>query len=103
MGADAPGKQELDPQLVAHADVVVADSVAQCVDHGEIAAPVRAGLLSPARVVELGRLLADPALGRTRPDQITLADLTGVAVQDLQIAAHVYRAATTITAASGRR
>ncbi|HWO17399.1 MAG TPA: hypothetical protein VNO30_01440 [Kofleriaceae bacterium] len=94
MGADAPGKQELDPQLVARADVVVADSVAQCVDHGEIAAAVRTGLLDPGRVIELGRVIADTALGRTRPDQITIADLTGVAVQDLQIAAHVHRYAT---------
>jgi ornithine cyclodeaminase len=93
VGADAPGKQELDPRLVARADVVVADSVAQCVDHGEIATAVRTGLVDVGRVIELGRLIAEPALGRTQADQITIADLTGVAVQDLQIATHVYRVA----------
>jgi ornithine cyclodeaminase len=99
MGADAPGKQELDPRLVARADVVAADSLSQCVDHGELAHAVRAGLLDPARVVELGRLIADPRLGRTGAGQITIADLTGVAVQDLVIAAHVYRAARAETGA----
>jgi ornithine cyclodeaminase len=91
MGADAPGKQELDPRLVADADLVVADSLSQCVDHGELAHAVQAGLLDPGRVIELGQLIATGGRARTREDQITIADLTGVAVQDLQIATHVVR------------
>jgi ornithine cyclodeaminase len=91
MGADAPGKQELDPRLVARASVVAADSIAQCVDHGELAHAVQAGLLDPGRVVELGQLIAGRVPARTSEDQITIADLTGVAVQDLQIATHVCR------------
>jgi len=91
MGADAPGKQELDPRLVARADVVVADSLSQCVDHGELAHAVQAGLLDPGRVIELGQLIAAPGRGRSGQEQITIADLTGVAVQDLQIATHVCR------------
>jgi ornithine cyclodeaminase len=91
MGADAPGKQELDPRLVARADVVAADSIAQCVDHGELAHAVQAGLLDPGRVVELGQLIAARGRARTGDGQITIADLTGVAVQDLQIATHVWR------------
>lgn len=91
MGADAPGKQELDPRLVARADLVVADSLSQCIDHGELAHAVRDGLLDPGRVIELGRLIAAGGRARTREEQITVADLTGVAVQDLQIATHVCR------------
>jgi ornithine cyclodeaminase len=91
MGADAPGKQELDPRLVARADVVAADSISQCVDHGELAHAVQAGLLDPGRVVELGQLIAAGGRARTGDGQITIADLTGVAVQDLQIATHVWR------------
>ena len=91
MGADAPGKQELDPRLVARADVVVADSLSQCVDHGELAHAVQAGLLDPGRIAELGQLIAAGGRARTGEEQITIADLTGVAVQDLQIATHVYR------------
>jgi len=92
MGADAPGKQELDPRLVARADLVVADSLSQCVDHGELAHAVQAGLLDPGRVKEIGQLIAAGGRARTGEEQITIADLTGVAVQDLQIATHVFRA-----------
>ena len=35
MGADAPGKQELDPTIIEKADIVVVDSLQQCIDHGE--------------------------------------------------------------------
>jgi ornithine cyclodeaminase len=96
MGADAPGKQELDPRLVARADVVAADSLSQCVDHGELAHAVQAGLLDPGRVAELGQLIAAGGRARIREEQITIADLTGVAVQDLQIATHVYRGGATL-------
>ena len=91
MGADAPGKQELDPRLVARADVVAADSLSQCVDHGELAHAVQAGLLDPGRVIEIGQITAAGGRARTSDEQITIADLTGVAVQDLQIATHVCR------------
>jgi ornithine cyclodeaminase len=93
MGADAPGKQELDPELVARADIVAVDSLSQCVDHGEISHAVSAGWFDPQRAIELGRLADSPQLRRTAPEQITIADLTGVAVQDLQAAVHVFRRA----------
>lgn len=86
VGADAPGKQELAPGIVAAADLVAADLVAQCLDHGEIAAAAAAGRLDPARVVEIGAILAGRHPGRTAPAQVTLADLTGLAVQDAAMA-----------------
>ena len=91
VGADAPGKQELDPALFARADVVVADSIAQCADHGDLAPALAAKTITLDRVRELGAVLADPALGRTSEAEITIADLTGVAVQDIVIAEHVLR------------
>ena len=91
VGADAPGKVELDPALFARASVVVADSIAQCADHGDLAPALAARTISLDRVHELGAVLADPALGRTREDEIAIADLTGVAVQDIVIAEHVLR------------
>jgi ornithine cyclodeaminase len=91
VGADAPGKQELDPALFARAEVVVADSIAQCADHGDLAAALAAGDIALHRVRELGTVLANPAFGRTSEDQISIADLTGVAVQDIVIASHVMR------------
>jgi ornithine cyclodeaminase len=91
VGADAPGKQELDPALFARAEVVVADSIAQCADHGDLAPALAAGEITLHRVQELGAVLANPTLGRTSEQQISIADLTGVAVQDIVIATHVMR------------
>lgn len=92
VGADAMGKQELEPELVAAADVVVADSIAQCSEFGEVSHALKAGLLPAARLMELGHLLAADATVRRDDEQITLADLTGVAVQDAVIARCAFQA-----------
>jgi len=86
VGADASGKQELDPLILRRADVVVADSLSQCLERGEIAHAVRSRCLRPDDVVELGAVIAGTAVGRTADEEITVADLTGVAVQDIEIA-----------------
>ena len=39
-----------------------------------------------AQILELGDIISDPSLGRSNDGQITIADLTGVAVQDIQVA-----------------
>lgn len=87
VGADAPGKQELEAAILARGRVV-ADSLAQCVAHGEAGWAVRAGLIEPSSLIELGSLLSSPVeFGR---DEIVVADLTGVAVQDVAIAKSVW-------------
>lgn len=86
MGADAPGKIELDSRIIANADIVVVDSRSQCIDHGEICTAYHKKLITDDRLLELGAVIANPALGRLSKNQITVADLTGVAVQDTQIA-----------------
>ena len=48
--------------------------------------------IEESSILELGNVIKDPAIGRTREDQITVADLTGVAIQDIQIAKMVDRA-----------
>jgi ornithine cyclodeaminase len=94
VGADSPEKQELDPPLVARADLLVADRLDQCLRLGEIHHAVAAGLLTPERVhAELGELAAGLKPGRTSDDQLTVADLTGVGVQDAAVADHVVTAA----------
>lgn len=92
MGSDDYGKQELEADLLGKADRVVADSVAQCVDHGECFAAVQTGLIDKEAILELGKVIQNPAIGRTSVDQITIADLTGVAIQDIQIAKMVAHA-----------
>ena len=83
VGADTLHKQELDPQILAGADLVVSDSVSQCLERGGLSHATREGLLDADDVTELGRIAADEAPGRTYEDQVTVADLTGLAVQDL--------------------
>jgi ornithine cyclodeaminase len=92
MGSDTPEKNELDPGILQKADIVVADSINQCLIRGEIHHALEAGLVERARLVELGNVITNKELQRSSDEQITVADLTGVAVQDIQIAKAVYRA-----------
>lgn len=90
VGADAPGKQELDPALFRKAAVRAVDSRSQCFDHGDAFHALKAAVVTEKDFVELGEVIANPALGRARQDQITVADLTGLAMQDIEMAKLVY-------------
>ena len=92
VGSDTPDKQELDSDILAKADLVVADSLAQCRLRGEIHKALEAGRIREDRCVELGAIIAGRDRARTSESQITVVDLTGVAVQDIEIATSVYRA-----------
>ena len=86
VGSDGPDKIELDPALLARADKVVADRLDQCLRLGEIHHAVERGVLAPERVYgELGEIAAGMKPGRTRDDEITVADLTGVGIQDAAV------------------
>jgi ornithine cyclodeaminase len=90
VGADTPHKQELEPAILQQADLVVADSILQCLERGEIAHAIEEQVVEKEALVELGQIISGQSPGRTSDDQITVADLTGVAVQDIQIAKAVY-------------
>ncbi|NLH76956.1 MAG: ornithine cyclodeaminase family protein [Acidobacteria bacterium] len=92
MGSDTAAKQELDPAILARADRIVVDSLAQSELRGEVYRAVAAGAIGRDHLIELGRVVADPALGRASDAETTVADLTGVAVQDIQIAKAVLAA-----------
>lgn len=92
IGSDTPHKQELDVGILAVADRVVADSIAQCRLRGEIFKALEAGVITEDVVVELGHLIGGAAQGRTTASQVTVFDSTGVAVQDIKIANAVYDA-----------
>jgi ornithine cyclodeaminase/alanine dehydrogenase-like protein (mu-crystallin family) len=89
MGADGPGKAEIAVEELARARVVV-DEWEQASHNGDISRAVEAGLLGRDGVVELGRILAGEHEGRSADDEITVFDSTGLAVQDLAVAALVY-------------
>lgn len=85
VGSDTPEKNELAPEVLAKAHLVVADSISQCKERGEVHHAVVAGVLDVNAVVELGTLVTDPATARRDSDWTTVCDLTGVAVQDIAI------------------
>ena len=90
LGADTPTKNELDTSILKRADMIIADSISQCKERGEIFHAISRKDISLDSVNELGSILSGDIKGRTSKEQITVADLTGVAVQDLKIAETVY-------------
>lgn len=91
MGSDTPEKIELDPLILAKADIVVGDSLTQCESRGEIFKALSAGAITKDKPVELGNVISGKAPRRTSDDQITIADLTGVAIQDIQVSVAVFK------------
>jgi ectoine utilization protein EutC len=90
LGSDGPDKQELDVEVLARADRIVADSLPQCLRLGEIHHAVEKGAISRDKVTaELGEITAGMKPGRTSDDEIIVCDLTGVGVQDVAAASLV--------------
>lgn len=93
MGADAHGKQELDPHILVDALVVV-DDIAQAQGSGEINVPLQTGQIAVDDLhANLGEIVAGLASGRTDKGEITVFDSTGLAIQDVALARVVYEAA----------
>lgn len=91
MGSDTAEKQELDPAILRKADRVAVDSISQSFFRGEVHHALEAGMISKEKLVELGTAINDKSLQRRSDDEITVVDLTGVAVQDIQISKAVWR------------
>lgn len=88
MGTDTKGKQEVEAALLARATVFT-DEVAQSVQIGEAQHAVAQGLIAESDVTQIGAVINGTHPGRSRDDQITLFDGTGVGLQDLAVAASV--------------
>ena len=84
MGSDTISKRELSSDVLLQADIVVTDSRSQSKERGEIYQASKDGF-SVNGTTELGEIILGTAQSRTQQEQITIADLTGVAVQDIQI------------------
>ena len=89
MGADAPGKQELDPRILQDATVVL-DDLAQATESGEVNVPIHAGVYKREQIYgTLGEIVAGKKAGRTGTE-VTVFDSTGLAIQDLALARVVF-------------
>lgn len=93
VGADCPGKQELDTELVARADLLVCDLAAQSLHEGEFQTAFAAGKIAEDDLVSLGHVLSGTHSGRANDQAITIVDLTGLAALDAAAALTVLHAA----------
>jgi alanine dehydrogenase len=91
LGADAAGKSEVEPAALERCRLFC-DEWEQASKGGELAGAVAAGTLGRERVTELGDVLLGSAEGRRSPEEVTLFDSTGLAIQDLAIALAVLAA-----------
>ena len=91
LGADATGKSEVELAAIQRCRLFC-DDWDQASSGGELTAAVAAGIVEPGRVTQLGEVLVGRAQGRSSPEEITLFDSTGLAIQDLGMAIAVYEA-----------
>jgi alanine dehydrogenase len=93
IGADAPGKEELDPAILARAKIVV-DDWEQAFHSGEINVPFAKGIITKQHVWgDIGGVVAGLKPGRTASDEITVFTSTGLAIQDAVTAELAYKKA----------
>jgi len=93
IGADAPGKEELDPAILQRAKIIV-DDLEQSRHSGEINVPLEKGIISMKKIYgELGEIIARKKVGRTSNEEITIFDSTGLAIQDAVTAKLAYEKA----------
>ncbi|MCJ7532735.1 MAG: hypothetical protein MUO64_17145, partial [Anaerolineales bacterium] len=93
VGSDSEDKQELYADVFTKADRIVCDKKSQVFRLGELHHALEAGVISEDEVIELGELTSGKVAGRETEDEITVCDLTGVGVQDTQIARLAYHKA----------
>jgi len=93
IGADAPGKEELDPKILKRAKIVV-DDLPQASHSGEVNVPLAKRLLAEKDIFcELGEVIVGKKKARTSNADITIFDSTGLAIQDVAAANLVYQKA----------
>lgn len=86
IGADMPGKDEVDPRILADARVF-ADDIDQCVNAGECELAIKGGYMEREHILgQIGEVLNGEKSGRLSPDDITVFDATGLALLDLAVA-----------------
>lgn len=94
MGSDSPEKQELESAVLGRADKIIVDSLRQCANLGEVHHAIDDGTITEKDVhAELGEVLLGRKSGRESDNEVTVCDLTGIAVQDVVTSQIVYERA----------
>jgi alanine dehydrogenase len=92
IGADAEGKEEISPEILKRAKLVI-DDWTQASHSGEINVPVRNGHITRDDIYsEIGEITAGIKKGRESDAEITIFDSTGLAIQDISCASVVFEA-----------
>ena len=95
VGACRPNQREMDGALVARGRLVVDSRAAALRESGDVVQSIREGRFGEDHIAaELGEVAANPKLGRTAPDQVTIFKSLGMAVEDVAAADLAYRKAT---------
>ncbi|RUM34755.1 MAG: alanine dehydrogenase [Archaeoglobus sp.] len=93
IGADAPGKRELDEKILLRAKIVV-DDLRQAVHGGEVNFAISNGILKVENIhATIGEVVAGIKPGRESDEEITIFDSTGLAIQDIATASVVFEMA----------
>lgn len=93
IGADAKGKEELEPAILKRAKIIVDDKI-QAMHNGEINVPVAKRIIKENDIyATLGEIITAKKNGRIAKDEITIFDSTGLAICDVAIASYVYKKA----------
>lgn len=100
IGADLPDKQEIDPSLFSRATCVAADDVEHASNSGDLHHALIAEAIRKEEVVAIGDLIVGSAPGRQTDRDITIADLTGLGIQDAAVANVALSAAKAVGAGS---
>lgn len=93
IGADAEGKEELEPSILKEAMVVV-DDLEQASVAGEINVPLKKGRFRIDEVyATLGEIIVGKKQGRNDNQLVTVFDATGIAIEDIAVAKLIYEKA----------
>jgi len=93
MGADEPGKEEISPEILKRAKIVV-DDRGETIRRGEINVPISKGIIKPENIhADLEEIVTGKKTGRVSNKEITLFDGAGVAIEDVAVAWAVYEQA----------
>ncbi len=91
IGADAPGKRELETKVLIKADKIVVDDYEQAMHSGELNVPISSGEVTREIIYgEIGEVIAGFKSGREEWSEITIFDSTGLAIQDVSVAYKLY-------------
>jgi len=103
IGADEPGKEELEASILKKARIVV-DDMAESVRRGETNVPITKGVIKESDIyAELEEVITGAKKGRQDDRQITVFDATGIALEDVAVAWEAYNKAKKLGIGSSRR